>query len=179
MRNRWIVGLTSTFISLILFTFAFLSAACIFTGNATTGSNLSDAPNVTPLPSPIKDDDKEVAAHRETWLRNGSKDYDMLIALDMSSFIEPARAVHVEVRGGEIASVTVPDKRDKRGNLYFYAPYETVERIFDTIVELRQKKRSEVIVKYNEKLGYPEEIRYFEPLPDSSFTFHVVKLDLK
>lgn len=115
---------------------------------------------------------------RALWDSCQIANYDITMSYRPSGFLEPARVVLVKVRKGAKLSVEVPDRNDQRGNLGFYAPYHTVEGIFARIETLRQGSSGITImsVKYNDLYGYPEEIRYSEPIPDGGFTFHVLDL---
>jgi len=137
---------------------------------------LNAAP-VAPIPVPAatspRSDTTGSKEAKALWARHRLVDYDMTISLETSSFLEPARKVDVKIRNGTAVSLDVTDTTDKRGRLAFYDPYKTVESMFGRIESLRQRSGS-VTVKFNKSYGYPEEIDYSEPNPDSSFTFRVV-----
>lgn len=107
------------------------------------------------------------------WASSRVVNYEMTISLDTTSYLEPARVVLVKVRNGSAVSVEVPDKSDGRGRLSFYDSFLTVEKMFAEIESLR--RTGSVTVRYNESYGYPEEIEYFKPTPDTPFTFRVLR----
>lgn len=113
---------------------------------------------------------------KDLWISSRIVNYDITMSYEPGGFLEPAREVLVKVRNGTPISTEVPDKNDKRGRLGFYAPYRTVELMFERIENLRRESPSPVLkVKYNDSYGYPELIDYVGLNPDSFFTFRVLK----
>ena len=159
---------------MLLVMIAFLLCGC-------SAEHSSGFPEVESKPSlPVSKSPRTGALGSEDakalWTSSRVINYDIAISYEPSGFLEPARRVLVKVRNGTPISIEVPDETDSRGRLGFYGPYKTVDSMFERIENLRERSPSAILnVKYNKTYGYPEEIKYSEPNPDSSFTFRVLK----
>ncbi len=169
MRNRFVF-------EVVVFTFA-----CLFAGCGTAEHRMNSLAEGTPDHALVNENRRPVSLNTEDtknksiWNGQRKNDYDLTISLETASYYQAAKVVLVKVRNGVEVSRSVPDPTDERGHLSFYDSLATVDLMFDQIAELRAKNGT-LTVKYNDKYGYPESIKYVEAQPHGSFTFSVLSL---
>ena len=99
--------------------------------------------------------DNDFDLNYKLWVESKIVNYRIELNIEGAGFTGPA-PVNIEVREGKSISLKRISEIDPRP-IEFYESIDSVEKLF-TFIQKEKENGADVIVKYNKKFGYPEEV---------------------
>ena len=95
--------------------------------------------------------------HRRLWSSKEISNYNFTAGIFQAGSGNVAEPVLIKVRSNNVISIEALDKNEQRP-IELYYRYETVNKMFDQMVEELQEGKTELRITYNKEFGFPKEI---------------------
>jgi hypothetical protein len=132
--------------------------ACGALARTSTSSSASGCTKLTKV-NTADDQNEAIKQSREKW--EGSKFDHYVFEITMNCFCVPelTQPIVIEVKDGEPVTITYANGDEIENDVRkFFAPHDTLDKVFDLITGAVKEKADRVEVEYDVTLGYPTKI---------------------
>jgi hypothetical protein len=132
--------------------------ACGALGRTSSSSSASGCTELTKVNTAV-DQNEAIKQSREKWESSKFDHYVFEITMSCFCVTELTQPIVIEVKDGEPVTITYANgdeiEKDVRK---FFAPHDTLDKVFDLINSAVKEKAERVEVEYDATLGYPTKI---------------------
>jgi Family of unknown function (DUF6174) len=126
--------------------------------NGLNGIVISQSPSNGQLQKVANSNLKQLKINRRLWNQQKISNYRYTLGRDCFCAPEARGPVVIQVRNGKTISITNA-ANGKPVNPELFKEYNTIPKLFNSVKDAIDRKEPELTVQYNQKLGYPTQIK--------------------